>query len=128
MDEKQQPLILSVDERGMDQVPDDVYLASVVSMEKVAMPFGETLRIKFRIEGGTQTEKEVSGLCKYNLNPQTKLFGWLKQLGANLKVGTTVDVASFVGKRCRILVKNKIRDSPTGEKLTFPNVAEVLPA
>jgi H2-forming N5,N10-methylenetetrahydromethanopterin dehydrogenase-like enzyme len=124
---KMEQMKMRVEERGMDQVSDDVYTSSVSGVEKLVLPFGETFKIRFKIEGGPNNGKEVSGLCKAALNPQTKLYGWLKQMNVVLNTGVEIDINSIVGKKCRVLVKNKQRDSPTGEKLQFPNVSEVLP-
>jgi len=129
---KREKISAEVRERSeIESVPEDVYAAEVSGAEKVDMPFGETVRLRFRIlDKGDAEDKEVTGLAKLSLSPATKLFKWLTALGVPLEAGSTIpDIEGEVlGRKCRIVVKNKTREVEGGEEVTFSNVAEVLAA
>jgi len=132
----------SVKSAGSGYTPldeDEVYEARLVKVEQKALQFGPALewvfdlldpKFSYEYEGKT-VQRRVKGTTSLACNPKSKLYAWYcKLLGKELPEGGRVQLASIVGRNCRLLVVNKPskKINEDGTKTIYSNVAKVLTA
>ena len=109
-------------------VPRGIYPASVDAVRKAMIQERKTLVIDFRISGGPDSGKVVSGLTSTILNEKSKLYKWVEAFDRLLipEVGKDFDVQLLVGKACRILTDDRERTDKTGAKFRQSFVKDVI--
>jgi len=115
---------------GIKPIPgEDVYPAKLVIIEDGEGSFGEYLKLIFEItEDSTYAGEQRTILASKKLSRSakgaSKLLNILEAVGGKkLRLDQEVDVDSFIGKRCRILVA----EATEREGIIIQNVSKVLP-
>lgn len=111
--EEQQTLSMKTEEaKELPLVKEGDYTAKVSKIETDQIgKFGKMLIFHFDIEG-----VDVSALCSQKLNPNTKLFGWVRILrGKELEVGEDLVIEDLVGKEALVTVRNRAVNDDTGK-------------
>jgi len=107
-------------------VPEEIFNAFPVRIEKVDGEYGPSLNIIFKLETeGKFNGREVSGMCNDQLHGNTKWGRWFSAIAGRLpEAGEKVKGEDIFQKPCQV----KIKHTQKNENTTFANVEKVLPA
>ena len=115
---------------GIKPIPgEDVYPAKLSALEDGDGSFGEYLKLTFEITKDSTyagEQRTILASKKLSRSPKggSKLLNILEAVGGKkLQLDQEVDVDSFIGKECRILVA----ESPLDKSLNMRDVSKVLP-
>ena len=114
---------------GIKPIPgEDVYPAKLASLEDGDGSFGEYLKLTFEITKDSTyagEQRTILASKKLSRSPKggSKLLNILEAVGGKkLQLDQEVDVDSFIGKECRILVA----EATEREGVVIQNVSKVL--
>lgn len=113
-----------------DLLPEGIYSASVIDVEKGSSQYGPFIKIWFEITDTNMHGKTIClitslSLSLYKSGRRSRLCALFKTItGEDLAVGMEIDLDTLKGKPCRISVKNQ----PSKNGIIFSNIAEVMPS
>ena len=102
---------------GFLHEPEEWLPGTVVAIEETeAGMYGPGL--KWIIALDEDDDRDTWAFCSQNLSPKSKLYGWLKAMGANLESGATVDLEDYIGHRVDVFFEryDSTRDGEAVEK------------
>lgn len=94
------PLELAVTTGGDGYLhePEEWTAGTVRTIEETDGHYGPGLKWIIQLDQD-EPDNETWAFCSQNLSPRSKLYGWLKALGADLDSGAVIDLEDYIGAR-----------------------------
>jgi hypothetical protein len=89
-------------------IPNNFYKAVVKNVKSAEGQFGTFLVLEMEVIEGDHKGAKLDAMCNFLLNAKTKLYKWLKELGAPVpEVGKAFNTDALIGKVGKVLTKTK---------------------
>ena len=109
---------------GFLHEPEEWIPGTVLAIEETeAGMYGPGL--KWVIALDEDDDRDTWAFCSQKLSPKSKLYGWLKALGADLDAGSTVDLEDYVQARVDVFFERYEAADPTGETVDKEKVVKI---
>lgn len=125
-------ILLPVEETKFEEFATGVHAVTIVGIEEDQQETDEldsggmpVMRKYLRIVFEDKDKKHMNGFCSEKVGTRSKLYGWITHVtGQEPVVGTSFDVMSLVGKKCRVYVQDARKKDGT----LYRKIGDVLPA
>jgi len=113
---------------GIKPIPADIYPAQLVGLTQDSGNYGDYFILEFGISSGSYEGEKRTIVASDKLSRGTKgsskLLKILETLeGQKIDFDQEIDIESFLGKECRIVVK----EATEKDGITIQNISEVMP-
>lgn len=105
--------------------PDEWLPGQVVNIQEAEdRGFGPGLKWIIELDED-EAGDETWAFCSQSLSPRSKLYGWLKALGADLDNGAVVDLEQYVGKRVDVMFERYQGTAADGSDVEKEKVVKI---